>query len=292
MFPSVGDFLDNKYLIREKIAQGGMGAIFKAEDPKGQIVAIKTACFDPVFCDDNRGSVRERLSIEMRVLHPLNHPYIPKIYGQFSFEDNEYLVMEYVEGRTLDEIAFDGRRDGRLLEELRVKGWAMQVLDALEYLHGQNPPIVHRDIKPNNLMLSSDGRVYLIDFGLMKQVRRGMTTAPMIQGIGTEEFSPPEQYVGGEGLSDQRTDIYSLGATLYFLLTNKYPPKAVDRMVPSSIGVSLGIPSIRRVNPTVSRQTERVVKKAMEIDPDARFQKAKDMRNALCRYGILQYLPL
>jgi len=174
------------------------------------------------------------------------------------------------------------RYQDRVIEESRVLGWAIQVLDALTYLHERPKPVIHRDIKPENLILTPDGRVVLVDFGLMKQVERQLASGPLIHAVGTVEFAPPEQYAEGTGGTDQRTDIYSLGATLYYLLSGRLPPRSVDRLLPFSINVTRKLPSIRECCPTVSPRTEAVVFKAMEIDPADRYQSAREMREAIC----------
>jgi serine/threonine-protein kinase len=267
-----------------------MGAIYQAEDRQSdRAVAIKEACLDPVACAENIDQIRERLIHEMQVLMPLNHPNIPRIYDQFSGENNAYLVMELIEGQTLMLIQRRALARDSLIEESRALGWAVQILDALAYLHSQAKPIIHRDIKPDNLILSADGRVMLVDFGLMKQVERQLESSPLIHAFGTVEFAPPEQYAE-QGGTDQRTDIYSLGATMYFLLAGQLPPKAVDRMLPMSINIARQLPSLRKINSTVSRQTERVIARAMEIDPEERFQSAREMREALC--PRTRFIPL
>lgn len=287
LFTTVGAVLKGKkgeYLVKRQVARGGMGAIYQAEDcTYGRNVAIKEACLDPVACEGKRDQIRERLLHEMEVLLPLDHPNIPKIYDQFSSNHNEYLVMEFIEGNTLLGIQQRALRQTRLLEESRVLGWAIQVLEALAYLHGRAKPIIHRDIKPENLILDSDGRVMLVDFGLMKQVEQHLTeSGPLIHAVGTVEYAPPEQYAEGSGGTDARTDIYSLGATLYYLLAGRLPPRSVERMLPMSINVTKKLPSLREINPTVSKRTEEVVFKAMEIDPEARYQSAHQMREAIC----------
>jgi serine/threonine-protein kinase len=286
-FAPVGTKLNgqkSEYLVVTEIARGGMGAIYQAEDlEKEQIVAVKEACLDPVACEGKRNQIRQRLLHEMDLLMPLDHPSIPKIYAQFSSRNNEYLVMEFIEGCTIMQIQQKALRQNRLLEEGRVLGWAIQVLDALDYLHNRPKPIIHRDLKPENLILTPDGRVMLVDFGLMKQVEQQLEgTAPLIHAVGTAEYAPPEQFAEGGGGTDARTDIYSMGATVYYLLTGRLPPRSVDRLMPISISVTKKLPSLREINPTVSKRTERVITKAMEIDPDHRYQSARQMREALC----------
>jgi serine/threonine-protein kinase len=287
LFSTVGTQLRGKngqYVILEEIARGGMGAIYRAENVDlERTVAIKEACLDPVACEGRRDQIRERLLHEMEVLEPLDHLSIPKIYDQFSSKNNEYLVMEFIEGQTVMDIQQKTLRHDQVLEESRVLGWAIQILDALDYLHTQPKPIIHRDMKPENLILNPDGRIKLVDFGLMKQVERQLgESGPLIQAVGTIEYAPPEQYAESSQPTDARTDIYSLGATLYYLLAGCLPPRSVDRMLPMSINVSKKLPSIQERNKTVSRRTEQVINKAMEIEPDKRYQAAVDMRHALC----------
>jgi serine/threonine-protein kinase len=191
--------------------------------------------------------------------------------------------MEFIDGYTVMQIQQRTLREQRLLEESRVLGWAIQALDALAYLHEQPSPIIHRDIKPENLILAADGRVMLVDFGLMKQVEQQLgKSGPLIEAVGTVEYAPPEQYAESDGATDARTDVYSLGATLYYLLAGRLPRRSVDRLMPISIDVFKELPSLRRINGTVSAQTERVIAKALEIDPDQRHQSARDMRAAIC----------
>jgi serine/threonine-protein kinase len=287
LFTTVGTELKGKksqYLIRREVARGGMGAIYQAEDLEHErSVAIKEACLDPVTCEGKRDQIRERILHEMEVLMPLKHPNIPEIYDQFSSENNEYLVMEFIEGNTVMGIQQRTLAQKHLLEESRVLGWTIQTLDALTYLHEQAKPIIHRDVKPENLILAPDGRVMLVDFGLMKQVEQHLTeSGPLIHAVGTIEYAPPEQYAEGSGGTDARTDIYSLGATVYYLLAGRLPPRSVDRMLPTSINVTKKLPSLHKVNPTVSKRTEQVIFKAMEIDPETRYQSARQMREAIC----------
>lgn len=271
-----------EYKIVREVARGGMGAIYRADDRVNQrVVAIKEACLDPA-CGGNIAQIRERLVHEMQVLMPLDHPNIPRVYEQFSRYENAYLVMEFIEGQTIRKIQEQTPGVKRQIEEGRVLGWAIQVLDALEYLHTQPKPIIHRDIKPENLILATDGRVVLVDFGLMKQVERQLESGPLIHAIGTIEFAPPEQYAESGSHTDQRSDIYSLGATMYYLLAGHLPPRAVDRMLPMSMSVPLKRGALHRINLTVSPRVEAIIFKAMAIEPEKRYQSARAMRAAIC----------
>ena len=286
MFTPIGTILkgtNTEYTLIQEIARGGMGAVYLAEDPAHhRIVAVKEACLDPAACEGKLIEIRKRLLHEMEVLRPLDHPNIPKIIDQFSSENNAFMVMEYIEGRTLLKIQQETLRNGRILEESRVLGWAIQVLDTLTYLHDLEKPIVHRDIKPENLILTLDGRIMVIDFGLMKQIERELEmSGPLIKAIGTVEFAPPEQYADSGVSTDVRSDIYSLGATLFYLLAGELPPRAVDRMLPASINIHTALPSLQKANATVSKIMQNVIEKAMEIDPEERFQSARQMRESL-----------
>lgn len=284
---------NSTYTILEEIARGGMGAVYRAEnDQTSEIVAIKEACLDPAECSGNRAQIRERLLHEMDVLFPLSHPNIPAMYDQFSHGMNEYLVMEFIQGPTIMQVQRKLLSASKLLEESRVLGWAIQVLDTLSYLHEQPKPIIHRDIKPENLILASDGRVVLIDFGLMKQVERQLeVSGPLIRSTGTVEYAPPEQYADSGATTDARSDIYSLGATLYYLLGGALPPKAIDRILPMSAQITRRVASLRQPNPTVSDQMQRVIVKALEIDPEKRYQTAREMREALAPRKRFLKLP-
>lgn len=286
MFTPIGTILkgnNSEYTLIQEIARGGMGAVYLAEDPaQHRIVAVKEACLDPAACEGKLIEIRKRLLHEMEVLRPLDHTNIPKIFDQFSSENNAFMVMEYIEGRTLLKIQQETLRNGRILEESRVLGWAIQVLDTLTYLHELEKPIVHRDIKPENLILTLDGRIMVIDFGLMKQIERELEmSGPLIKAIGTVEFAPPEQYADSGVSTDVRSDIYSLGATLFYLLAGELPPRAVDRMLPASINIHTALPSLQKANATVSKIMQNVVEKAMQIDPEERFQSARQMRESL-----------
>ena len=179
----IGEILHGKngiYRIEGEIARGGMGAIYQATRQVDQFqVAIKEACLDPLFCEDpeTRRQVQTQIRREMSVLQSLDHPNIPHIFDQFQSHQNEYLVMEYIAGCTLMQVSQRALRQNKILDESRVIGWTLQVLDALHYLHTRPVPIYHRDIKPENLILTPDGRIVLVDFGLMKEAERKIEAA-------------------------------------------------------------------------------------------------------------------
>lgn len=284
----MGELLHGKhgvYQIDSEIARGGMGAIYSASRQADQVkVAIKEACLDPLFCEDpeTRRQVQEQIHREMAVLQDLDHPNIPHIYDQFQSHQNEYLVMEYIAGCTLMQISQRTQRQNQILDESRVIGWLLQILDALHYLHTRPTAIYHRDIKPENLILTPEGRVVLVDFGLMKEAERKVQVAESyINTFGTQEYAPPEQFDEQGYGTDARSDLYSLGATVYYLLAGELPPRAKDRVIAGLSDFAAGVPSILPFNPTVSKKTNQIIEKALQFDREHRYQSAIEMRAAI-----------
>ncbi len=267
--------LQNRYRILGPIGQGGMGAVYLAEDlALGRRCAVKENVPDPNASPQILAQRRQQFQAEARVLANLDHPNLPKVYDFFSTWGNEYIVMEYVDGENLASIL---QRQGGPLPEQVVQTWAHQILDALAYLHGQQPhPIIHRDIKPANVILTQQGTIKLVDFGLVKLLDpNSPLTATAMKGVGTPQYAPPEQFAGA-GSTDARSDLFSLGAMLYHLLTGYSPADVHQRMVsPQSL-----IPP-RGINPTLSAGVEAAIVKAIELQPDRRYQTAYEMRSSL-----------
>ncbi len=263
---ALGTVLRSRYKIVELVGQGGMGAVYRAEDLRleGRLCAIKEIQLgtEPSFAAQSR----EQFQREASVLARLDHPNLPKVSDYFSEGEQDYLVMDFVAGRNLKEIMDEARRQDQFLEEKQVLTWADQLCEALEYLHSQNPPILHRDIKPANIRLTPAGTLKLVDFGLVKLlVPDDARTITVLQGRGTIQYTPLEQYGGDTGHTDIRSDIYSLGATLYHLLTNHTPADAKQRFLePDSL------PSPRSLNPRLSSRTERAILRALEMHPHDR----------------------
>jgi serine/threonine-protein kinase len=174
--------------------------------------------------------------------------------------------MDFVGGQDLRQVVEDYRRQGKFLDEETVVQWADQLCDALQYLHNQTPPVLHRDIKPANIKLTSGGLIKLVDFGLVKLLATDDSgTVTVLQGRGTVAYTPLEQYGGDTGHTDVRTDIYSLGATIYHLLTNQAPADAKQRFLNPA---ALVLP--RWINPHISPGVERAIVAAIEMHPDER----------------------
>jgi len=256
-----GDRIGAYEVVRD-LGHGSFGAVYEAVDTRNpeRRVAIKETFEAPSV----RGFQRE-----FEALANLRHPNLPRYFEMFEADGCGYLVMEFVPGQSLDEIL--ARQKGPLSEQL-VVAYAEQLCDLLSYLHSQHPPIIHRDIKPHNIRVTPEGQVKLVDFGLFKQgVQR---TRKTLHGLGTLEYMPLEQFDWSGG-TDQRSDIYSLGATLYHLLTNRYPLSAPRRM--SSVRDPLKPP--HKLNRRVSPQVSQAIMRAMARFPQERYPSAE----AFCR---------
>ncbi len=276
--------LNNRYQIIGLLGQGGMGSVYRAVDNAiRSTVAIKEQRPDPNATPAALAHARMQFQREAQVVANLNHPNLPRVTDYFSFGGNEYLVMDFVEGQDLEAI---GRQHGAL-PEATVLGWAYQLLDALIYVHARN--VIHRDIKPHNVIVKPDGRVMLVDFGLVKLLDpNNPNTATAMRGMGTAEYAPFEQYVSGAGHTDARSDIYSLGATMYHLLTGRAPIEVHQRMLNPA-----ALPAPRALNPNISAPMEAAVMTALEVYPRSRFASAVEMKQALgARVPVTRTMPV
>ncbi len=256
-----------------------MGAVYRADDLRleGRICAIKEVRPDPDATPEALAQAKEQFRREASTLARLDHPNLPKVSDTFAEGQREYLVMDFVGGQDLRQLMEEKRRRASFLDEERVLQWADQLCDALEYLHSQNPPVLHRDIKPANIKLAPAGLIKLVDFGLVKLLAADDTrTVTVVQGRGTVAYTPLEQYGGDTGHTDVRSDIYSLGATLYHLLTNKPPADAKQRFLNPD---ALVFP--RAINPHISPATERAILRAIAMHPNPRPQTVAAFREML-----------
>ncbi len=271
--------LRQRYRLTNIVGQGGMGSVYRAEDFRlpGRICAVKDLPHDPQATGDMRDQAHGQFLKEASILAQLDHPNLPKVSDFFSEESSDFLVMDYVPGRDLQQILDESRADGQTSDEATVLAWTEQIIDALDYLHRQDPPVLHRDIKPSNIKLTPDNRIKLVDFGLVKvQAAEDARTITVVQGKGTIMYTPLEQYGGEGGHTDARTDIYALGATLYSLLTDYPPPHAKARFLNPSV-----LKAPREVNPKVSRHVSNAIMWAIEMHPDSRPSSAKEFQEAL-----------
>jgi serine/threonine-protein kinase len=284
-----GEVLRERYRIQERIAQGGMGNIYQADDMRleGRKCALKEVEHDRNLPENVLREAREQFLREATVLARLDHPNLPKVSDFFSVGEKDYLVMDYVPGKDLRAMILEARAHNSFLPEADVLDWVSQLTDALTYLHRQTPPIVHRDIKPSNLKITPDGLLKLVDFGLVKVLAPDEETITIIQGQGTLFNTPLEQYGGSENHTDVRSDIYAFGATLYHLLTCQPPIDARQRFLnPES-----QVPP-RRINPALSIRTEKAVLWAMELHPDQRPESIEAFRQYLFGSKELPQRPM
>ena len=250
---------------------GGMGSVYRARDlhfPNVvKLVAVKemvNRAPDPLV----RKNIVQNFAREANILATLNHPSIPRIYDYFSEDNRSYLVLEFIHGKDLE--ALINETEGFLGEE-RVLGWAIELCDVLSFLHSHKPdPIIFRDMKPSNVMVNPSDHIVLVDFGIAKPFQVGQKGTM----IGTEGYSPPEQYRGEAG---PLADIYALGATIHHALTRRDP-----RLEPP---FSFGERPLRKINPAVSAELEAVINSALQYNPDDRFNSAEAMKEALMAAG-------
>jgi len=278
-----GTVLNSRYRIMEEVGQGGMGAVYRAEDLTlaGRQCALKEVCPELGATPAMTEQAQEQFYREASTLGRLDHPNLPKVSDHFSEQGREYLVMDFVAGHDLRQIVSQARRKGQFLSEELVLGWSRQLCDALEYLHSQDPPVLHRDIKPANIKLTPSGVIKLVDFGLVKLlVPDDNRTITVVQGRGTVQYTPLEQYGGDTGHTDARTDIYAMGATLYHLLTGQPPIDAKQRFL---FPESLVDP--RELNPAVTPRTANAILRAMGMHPHERPATVAEFRQCLLGEG-------
>ncbi len=259
----VGQVLSGRYKVERVLGEGGMGAVYLASDSRlpGQSWAIKEMA-DTFSDPEERAEALEAFRSEAEMLSALKHVNLPRITDSFSEAGRQYLVMDFVEGETLECIL---RRRGRLSvgEALDI---AVQIAEVLEYLHGRPRPVIFRDLKPANVILGPDGTARLIDFGIARFFQSGKTSDT--RALGTPGYAAPEQY--GRGQSDARTDLYALGATLHEALSGVDPSQEPFRFAP-----------LRTLNPEVPGPLESIVARALALSPEERFADAAAFRRAL-----------
>jgi eukaryotic-like serine/threonine-protein kinase len=277
----IGERLRNRYHIVDRIGQGGMGAVYLADDVRlsGRRVAVKVLHVP----DDLSEVAMQHLADEANVLARLDYPSLPRVSDFFTVNGNSepaaVIVMDYVAGQDLSEIVKEARRKGRFLPETQVLSWAETLCDTLTYLHLQEPPVLHRDIKPSNVKLAPDGTIRLVDFGLALQADpQNEKTLTGAKGLGTLPYLPLEQYGADLSGNDPRADIYSLGATLYHLLTGQQPLSAQERFLQAE---RFQPPSA--LVPGLSPHVERAVLRAMALKPQDRPTSAEAFKRELLR---------
>jgi serine/threonine protein kinase len=267
-----GLILQNRYRVIKQLGQGGMGAVYEAVDERlDTTIALK----ETLFADER---LRRQFEREARLLARMHHPALPRVSDHFGEGDGQFLVMQYIAGDDLAQMMANKR--GPFPPD-QVFTWGDQLLDALDYLHTQDPQIIHRDIKPQNLKLTARGQIILLDFGLAKgqtsEVSRAPTTASIF-GY-TPNYAPLEQ-IQGLG-TDPRSDIYALAATLYHLMTGVKPPDALSRAAAIVNGQDDPLRPAHEINSSVGPDVARVLTRAMSQNREQRFASAAEMRLAL-----------
>ncbi|MEE8569051.1 MAG: serine/threonine-protein kinase, partial [Anaerolineales bacterium] len=257
--------LHNRYRILDKLGCGGMGAVYRGRDERlGVDVAIKENLF--ISPEAERQFKREATLLAL-----LRHPNLPRVTDHFIIpEEGQYLVMDHIPGDDARQLL---ERQGGPLPEADVLRWMGEILEAVNHLHTQPQPIIHRDIKPGNIKITPEGQAVLVDFGLAKVYDTRRSTTIGARAF-TPGFAPPEQY--GQGRTDVRTDIYSLGATFYNLLTNILPADSLGR----AMGQQRLVP-ILELNPSISPHVVDAIERATAIKPGDRFATVQGFSDAL-----------
>lgn len=259
-----GDLIGGRYRILTQVGAGGMSTVYLAMDASlhrpwavKQMRGVATA--------ERRDVVKRSLTVEAEMISRLDHPAIPRIVDLVEERNDLFVVMDYVEGRTLSAVLEEQGPQS----ESQVVDWGIQLCDVLDYLHRRTPMVVFRDMKPSNVMVMPDGAIRLIDFGIAVTVGVGAPDRPALgdtRPLGTPGYGAPEQFEE-HGTVDARTDIYALGATLFHLLTGVHPRS--------------GMTPIRRVRPGLAEGLEQTIAKATAVDPDRRYRTCAEFAYAL-----------
>lgn len=258
----LGEIIDGKYEVLREIGKGGMSVVYLAMDKRlNKQWAIKE--FRKDKDDASKQVALKALLDEANLMKKLDHPTLPRIVDIIETNQTVFIVMDYIEGESLNKVldAYGAQPQEAVIE------WAKQLSDVLDYLHTQNPPVIYRDMKPANIMLKPDGTVRLIDFGIAREYKEGKEGDT--EAIGTRGYAAPEQF-GGRGQTDARTDIYSLGVTLYHLVTGKNPAEPPYEIYP-----------IRHWDPTLSSGLEWLIQKCTQLNPGDRYQSCAEVKYVL-----------
>lgn len=261
----IGAVIENKYEILTEIGRGGMSVVYLAMDRRlNKQWAVKE--IKKQVNNSYNDIVIQSLITESNLMKKLDHPALPRIVDIIDDGSTIYIVMDYIEGTSLDRV-LDER--GAIGQDTVIE-WAKQLCDALNYLHGRTPPIIYRDMKPANVMLKPEGTLKIIDFGIAREFKEYNIADTVC--LGTKGYAAPEQF-GGQGQTDARTDIYSLGVTLYQLITGKNPTEPPYEIYP-----------IRYWNPSLSVGLENIILKCTQLNPDDRYQNCSELMYALNHY--------
>jgi serine/threonine protein kinase len=318
-----GTVLHGRYRIERVLGSGGFGHVYLAIDLiTSQQYALKEYLV-------TGASGQEQLKHEATVLSQLHHPNLPAFQDAFIERGRYYVVLNYIEGNDLTDLIRIARQRNDIVPIQRIMGWLLSICDAVLFLHSQHPPVIHRDIKPDNIRIMSNGTAVLVDLGNAKAAADGARTLFFIRHQGTPGYAPPEQYPGGSG-TDARSDVYALGGTLYFALTSHEPPsvstrnQSVQQGQPNlptlqevlasnppeespeanaarqfRLGVtkpgkpaprhSRHIAQLGTLSPEVLNQLNRIIQRSMALKPKDRYQYVADFANDLKK--VMAALP-
>ncbi len=272
---------EGRYVIENLVAAGGMGAVYRATDKRFNRPCAVKEMLDEFRNEGERAQAIEWFSREATMLLDLNHPCIPRVRDFFLDNGKHYLVMDFIDGRTLSDVLEKegnvvGANGARGVIETRARSWAQQICSVLGYLHNQVPPIVFRDLKPSNIMVTNRDEVKLIDFGIARtfQSQRQSTI------IMTFGYAPPEQL---HGMPEPRSDIYALGATLHRVLTNHDAANNKPAI--------FSFPPVRSLRPDISPAFEQIVMKALAYQPEQRWGSCTEMERALINLPPVTVVP-
>jgi serine/threonine-protein kinase len=265
-----GTVVHERYKVVSVVGRGGLGTVYYVTDVlfgRNNAYALKE------LIDQSR-SARRQFEQESQWLQALDHNHIPKVREYFEWDQRLYLVMDFVDGENLEQKLV--RAGGIPLSEQQVVAWILPICDALQYLHSRMPPILHRDVKPANIIVTPANHPVLVDLGIAKEHLPGANqTATFVRKAGTEGYAPPEQY-STAGKTGPWSDVYALGATMYQLLTGRMPPTAVERV---ALDAQLVHP--REINVLVSEMADSAIYKALALRPGDRFQTVQEFARAL-----------
>ena len=262
----IGSIIDKKYEILKEIGKGGMSTVYLAMDKRlNKQWAVKE--IQKIANDKNKEIVVQSLLVEANMMKKLDHPSLPRIVDIIDTGKVIYVIMDYIEGESLDKIlkASGAQSQDKVIE------WAKQLCDVLNYLHSQNPPIIYRDMKPSNVMLKPEGTLKVIDFGIAREYKEHNIADTV--SLGTKGYAAPEQF-GGKGQTDARTDIYCLGVTLYHLITGQNPTEPPYEIYP-----------IRKWNPYLSSGLEAIITKCTQLNPEDRYRNCDELMYSLEHYN-------
>ena len=252
-----GQLIAGRYTILNEIGSGGTSVVYLVSDNHlNKNFAIKEIRKDDFV---NSGAIAGSLIEEANIMNRLNHPLLPRILDVIDRGSHVYVVMDYIQGKPLDKV----REKYKSIPQQYVVHWFKQLCEVLTYLHVANPPIIFRDLKPSNIILTPDGSIRLIDFGAAREFKK-KPNDPLSKNWGTMDYAAPEQVM--YGTADARSDIYSLGVTMHHLLTGADPGD-----------INNGLQPIRRYNPSLSPELERIVEKCTRVRPEDRYQNCREL---------------